>query len=60
MVILLAWSTQRKGEGAIIEVTITIKGNLNHPIDQSQEVGMESASFVVSLARQRKIIRLTR
>ena len=54
------WSTPSEGEEAIIEVTITIEENLNHPIDQSQEVRMENASFVVSLAIQREIVRLTR
>ena len=58
---LSPWSAPSKGEENIIEViTITIKGNLEHPIDQGQEVGMESASFVVSLATQREIFGLTR
>lgn len=58
---LLPWSTPSEGEEAIIEVTIiTLKGNLDHLINQSQELGMESVGFVVRLATQRKIVKLTR
>ena len=55
------WLALSKGEEAIIEViTITIKGNQDHPILQGQEVGMENDGFVVSLATQREIVELTR
>ena len=51
----------REEEEAIIEeITITISKNQGHPIDQSQGEGMDSVGFVVSLATQRKIVRLTR
>ena len=58
---LSLWSAPREEEEAIIEeIIITISEDQSHPIDQSQEEGMESAGFVVSLATQREIVGLTR
>ena len=58
---LSPWLARSEGEEAIIEVIIiTIKRNLDHPIDQSQWVEIESVCFVVSVATQRKKISLRR